>query len=57
MEREEVSHNYYDTIEVLQRDIEKYVEFFNNMRPHLRLGMQTPNEAERHFADKKRSVF
>ena len=52
MKREELSHNYYDTIEELQRDVDEYVEFFNNMRPHQRLGMQTPSEAERNFANK-----
>lgn len=28
MKREELSHNYYDTIEELQRDVDEYVEFF-----------------------------
>ena len=27
-------------------------EFLNNMRPHQRLGMQTPSEVERNFAEK-----
>ena len=53
MKREELSHNYYDTIEELQRDVDEYVEFFNNIRPHQRLGMQTPSEVERDFANKK----
>ena len=51
--REELPHNYYDTIEELQREVDEYVEFYNNMRPHQRSGMQTPSEAERNFADKK----
>ena len=53
MKREELSHNYYDTIEELQRDVDEYVEFFNNIRAHQRLGMQTPSEIERNFAVKK----
>ena len=53
MKREELPHNYYDTIEELQRDVDEYVEFFNNMRPHQRLGIQTPSEVERNFAVKK----
>ena len=53
MKREELFHNYYDTIEELQRDVDEYVEFFNNIQPHQRLGMQTPSEAERNFANKK----
>lgn len=28
MKREEFSHNYYDTIEEIQRDVDEYVEFF-----------------------------
>ncbi len=57
MKREELPHNYYDTIEELQRDVEEYVEFFNNMRPHQRLGMQTTSEVERNFAVKNKRVF
>ncbi len=53
MKQEKLSHNYYDTIEELPQDVDEYVEFFNNMRPHQRLGMQTPSEAERNFAEEK----
>ena len=48
----ELLHNYYDTMEELQQDVDGYVAFFNNMRLHQRLGMQTPSEAERNFAQK-----
>lgn len=53
MKREDFSQHYYDMIEDLQRNADEYVEIFNNMRPHQRLSMQTPNAAERDFADKK----
>ena len=53
LKREELSHNYYDTLEDLQRDVLDFVDFFNNMRPHQKLGMMTPCEAEQKFNDGK----
>ena len=53
LKREELSHNTYDTLEDLRRDVWDYVDFFNNMRPHQRLGMMTPCEAERKFKPPK----
>jgi len=53
LKREELSHNTYDTLEDLRRDVLDYVDFFNNMRPHQRLGMMTPCEAERKFKPPK----
>ena len=44
-------------MEELQQDVDEYVEFFNKIRPHQRLGMQIPSETERHFAEKNKSVF
>ena len=49
MKREELSHNYYDTEDDLRRDVMDYVEFFNNMRPHQKIGMLTPCAAEQEF--------
>ena len=54
LKREELSHNYYDTIEDLRRDVLDFVDYFNNMRPHQRLGMMTPCEAEQKFNDDKK---
>ena len=54
LKREELSHNYYDTLEDLRRDVLDFVDFFNNMRPHQRLGMMTPCEAERKFEAEKK---
>ena len=34
MKQEELSRNYYDTNEELQRGVDEYVEIFNNMRSH-----------------------
>lgn len=49
MKREELSHNYYNEEEELRQAVADYVDFFNNMRPHQKLGMLTPSEAERRF--------
>ena len=53
MKREELSHNYYDCLEDLRHDVSKYIDFFNNMRPHQRLGMQTPAGVEAQFMAEK----
>lgn len=54
MKREELSHNYYDELDELRQVVADYVDFFNNMRPHQKLGMLTPSEAERRFFDSKK---
>ena len=53
MKREELSHNYYNEEEELLRAVADYVDFFNNMRPHQKLGMRTPSQAERDFGGLK----
>ena len=53
MKREELSHNYYYDLEVLRHDVADYINFFNNMRPHQKLGMLTPSAAEEKFAEEK----
>ena len=53
MKREELSHNYYDCLEDLRHDVSNYIDFFNNMRPHQRLGMQTPAGVEAQFMAEK----
>ena len=55
MKREELSHNYYDCVEDLRHDVSNYIDFFNNMRPHQRLGMQTPAGVEAQFMAEKNS--
>ena len=50
MKREELSHNYYYDLLTLRNDVADYVDFFNNMRPHQKLGMLTPSTAEEMFA-------
>lgn len=53
MKRKELSHNYYNEEGELKWAVATYVDFFNQMRPHQKLGMWTLNETEQHFADKK----
>ena len=45
MKREGLSLNLKD----LKYDVSNYIDFFNNMRPHQRLGMQTPSDIEAQF--------
>ena len=49
MKREELSHNYYDTIEALEQAVSKYIDYFNSMRVHQRLGNRTPIQVEEEF--------
>ena len=49
MKREELSHNYYDTIEALEQAVSEYLDYFNSMRVHQRLGNRTPIQVEEEF--------
>ena len=49
MKREELSHNLYETREQLESDVAEYVDYYNRIRPHQKLGMRTPIEAEDDF--------
>lgn len=46
MKREELSHNLYDSVEQLDRDVADFITFFNEMRPHRTLNYQTPQAIE-----------
>ncbi|MBE6380723.1 MAG: IS3 family transposase [Lentisphaerae bacterium] len=46
MKREELSHNYYHSFEELEKTVSEYIDFFNRMRPHQKMGNLTPNEIE-----------
>ena len=43
-------YSYYD-LEALRQDVADYIDFFNNMRPHQKLGMLTPSAAEANFTE------
>lgn len=49
MKREEISHHSYDSIEALEQAVSKYIDFYNNVRVHQRLGNLTPIEVEDAF--------
>lgn len=51
MKREELSHNWYETVKELEDGVAEFILFFNSYRPLARLGNIPPNEyEERYFA-------
>lgn len=53
MKREKLSHNYYDTLADLRRDVVEYMDSFNDMRPHQKLGIMIPSDAEAQYEAEK----
>ena len=49
MKREELSHNWYSSIEELQSTVDEYIHFFNAQRPFRRLGNLTPEQYEKKY--------
>lgn len=49
IKKEDLRRNCYKTEEEFRIAIEEYVEFYNDYRPHQRLGFLTPNQAEKAF--------
>lgn len=49
IKREDFRRNYYKTEEEFSTAVKEYVEFYNDYRPHQRLGFLTPNQAEKMF--------
>ena len=49
MKREELSHNLYETRKQLEDDVAEYVDYYNRVRLHQKMGMRTPIEAECDF--------
>lgn len=49
MKREELSHHYYETIEALEQAVSEYIDFYNSVRVHQRLGNRTPIQVEEEF--------
>ena len=47
--QEEANHIYYRTAEELEASVDEYIHFFNDERPHDRLGNLTPNEKEEEY--------
>ncbi len=51
IKKEDFRRNYYKTEEEFRIAVKEYIEFYNNYRPHQRLGFLTPNQAEKEFYD------
>ncbi len=49
LKREDISHSYYQTRKDLENAIANYIEFYNSMRPHLKLHNLSPDAFERSF--------
>lgn len=46
MKKEDFRQNFYRTDEEFRIAVERYIDFYNDHRPHQRLGVLTPNQAE-----------
>ncbi len=49
IKKEDFRRNYYKTEEEFRVAVKEYIEFYNDYRPHQRLGFLTPNQAEKEF--------
>jgi len=49
IKKEDFRRNYYKTEEEFRTAVKEYIEFYNDYRPHQRLGFLTPNQAEKEF--------
>ena len=51
IKKEDLRRNYYKTEEEFRTAVKEYIEFYNDYRPHQRLGFLTPNQVEKEFYD------
>lgn len=51
IKKEDFRRNYYRTEDEFQSAVDTYVEFYNDYRPHQRLGFLTPNQVEDNFCN------
>lgn len=49
IKKEDFRRNFYKTEAEFQDAVAKYIEFYNDYRPHQRLGSMTPNQAESEY--------
>lgn len=49
IKKEDFRRNYYPTFDQFQTAVDAYIEFYNDYRPHQRLGQLTPNQAEAEY--------
>ena len=55
MKQEELFHNYYHSEDELNATVAEYINFFNTMRPHRKLGGLTPDEFEKRYFSRQQS--
>ena len=46
---EDLRRNFYETKEEFQTAMDRYIDFYNDYRPHQRMGFLTPNQVERKY--------
>ena len=51
MKREELSHNWYETPDELEKTVADFISFFNGYRPLQKLGNLTPDQYESRYWD------
>ena len=51
MKREELSHNWYNTADELEKTVADFISFFNGYRPLQKLGNLTPDQYESRYWD------
>lgn len=49
IKKEDFRKNFYKTEEEFELAVSKYIDFYNDYRPHQRLGYLTPNQAEEEY--------
>ena len=49
MKREELSHHWYNSRSELENIVAEYIKYFNEMRPHRKNGMLTPDQFEENY--------
>lgn len=49
IKKEDFRQNYYKTEEEFRTAVDRYIQFYNDYRPHQRLEFLTPNQAETEF--------
>ena len=49
IKKEDFRRTWYKTEEEFREAVDKYIEYYNDYRPHQRLGYKTPNQVEKEF--------
>jgi putative transposase len=53
MKKEELYRTNYHSLSEFKERVERYIDFYNNERPHVTLDYKAPNTHERLFYDKQ----